>query len=418
MKKIIENKLTKDELQIELKKIITQTYKLKTLNKKQENELRNKLKSLYGVKKLYSWSKISTFIDDRWSYYLKYVLRPRPEPDLPENAYSVLGKVAHKNMQDFYEKNITNKTMVKKFLKEFDLLPFKDNLFNRVDEVSNEKIGNTYKECCIHYFNNCKKEEGNTQCEKFFPLVIYDELKDNYIVLICYIDFLNLNKIDNNYIITINDYKTSTKFSNAMVEEKKGQLQVYGMAVKNCFENANFDNVKLNWNFIKYTTVECELVKGTSKPRHILRNQIGESLASNIKTWCKNLGYTEKERDNFINIAIIENSIDSLPNDIKSKFKFKDCLIEAPFNEIEIDNLQKELIAKVRLCERLENEYKKTKNEMLFWQDVKPTDEYRLACLSSYSPILHKPYQAYLENKAIFEKVNKDEDEDFDKLFV
>lgn len=59
-----------------------------------------------------------------------------------------------------------------------------------------------------------------------------------------------------------------------------------------------------------------------------------------------------------------------------------------------------------------ENEYKNTKDEMLFWQEVTDADAYRLATLSGYSRKLHKPYDAYLKEQEMFQNITDDEEDD------
>ena len=59
-----------------------------------------------------------------------------------------------------------------------------------------------------------------------------------------------------------------------------------------------------------------------------------------------------------------------------------------------------------------EKEYKETKDEMLFWQDVTDADAYRLATLSGYSRKLHKPYDTYLKEQEMFQNNTDDEDDD------
>ena len=63
-------------------------------------------------------------------------------------------------------------------------------------------------------------------------------------------------------------------------------------------------------------------------------------------------------------------------------------------------------------------EYSKTKDENLFWQDVTDADEYRLQILSGYSRKLHKPLDQYLKDKELFNgedtsnSANSDNDEE------
>ena len=108
---------------------------------------------------------------------------------------------------------------------------------------------------------------------------------------------------------------------------------------------------------------------------------------------------------------ILDNTIDCLPKEVRDKFEIKDCYVQVPLSEEKIDELKSDIANTIHEFRDKEKEYKETKDEMLFWQDVTDEDAFRLATLSGYSRALHKPYDAYLKDQDMF-KNNTDEDLD------
>ena len=86
--------------------------------------------------------------------------------------------------------------------------------------------------------------------------------------------------------------------------------------------------------------------------------------------------------------------------------------MEVPLTEEKIEALKADIVDVIHDFRRREAEYKVTKDEMLFWQDVTDADAYRLATLSGYSRKLHKPYDAYLKEQEMFQNNTNDEEND------
>ena len=121
--------------------------------------------------------------------------------------------------------------------------------------------------------------------------------------------------------------------------------------------------------------------------------------------WLKYFGY-EDDTDKYIDEMIINNNIDCLPNEVRDKFDIHDCYVQVPLTDEKINDLKEDIINTVEEINGKEIEYKDSKDENIFWQDVTDADEYRLSCLSGYSRKLHKPYDAYLKEKELFKEEN------------
>jgi hypothetical protein len=108
---------------------------------------------------------------------------------------------------------------------------------------------------------------------------------------------------------------------------------------------------------------------------------------------------------------ILNNTINCLPDEVREKFNINDCYVEVPLSEEKIEELKADIIETLHDFRAKEQEYNKTKDEMIFWQDVTDADAFRLALLSGYSRKLHKPYDAYLKEQEMFEKKNNSDDD-------
>lgn len=102
--------------------------------------------------------------------------------------------------------------------------------------------------------------------------------------------------------------------------------------------------------------------------------------------------------------AIHENSLESLPNDVKNKFVINDCIVGIPYDETSIQNLSDNLIKTIHDIENKTAEYEFSdcnddKGTELFWNDVTDKNNFFMANLSEYSSNLHKPYNKYLSEK-------------------
>lgn len=351
----------------------------------------NALKEQFNVENIYSWSKLDTFNTDKWLYYLKYVAKV--PADNKTGAYAIMGSLIHSQLQKFYEENITNQEMIDNFNNGYDEFILKGYRFDKTDDKRNDKIAEKYIYCCNHFLKNHQKIKGKVICEPFVPLIIQNNKGENKIIQ-GYIDMLNY---DGEYINII-DYKTSTIYTKQAQEELSGQLIIYGLAVHKALD-IPIDKIRLYWNFVKYVSVDYLQMNGTWKTRNIERNVIGESLSTTIRSWAKKIGYSEEEIGQMIFNCVNENSIDSLPDNIKDKFVIRDCLVEIKFNQEKADELIQKILATIEEIEKLEFEYAITQNEMLFWQEVTKADEYRLANLCDYSSKYHLPYKKYLEEK-------------------
>ncbi len=366
--------------------------------RKSKDEL-NSICEKYGVDTLWSFSRYDTYKTDKWEYFLKYILHEKE--DRTNSIYCVAGNAAHSILEDLYEGRIEYENMSEKYEDELFAMQCAELKYNRSDSEKNDAIANKYENCIRHFFKNHIVINAPHKVEEFILIKITDD-----IYFQGYADFIYIEKIDDRKIVHIVDYKTSTKYSGNAIETHGKQLMLYAEGIRQAL-NIPLEDIICEWNFLKYVTVTLEQKNGNKKDRYIERNAIGESLVNTAKMWLKHFGY-EDHLEKYIDEMILNNNIDCLPAEVREKFEIKDCYVQIPLSDEKIDELKSDIISTVEEINEKSEEYKKTQDKDIFWQEVTDADEFRLAILSGYSRKLHLPYNEYLNNKELF--VEKEED--------
>lgn len=351
---------------------------------------------------LWSWSRYNCYKTDRWEYFLKYILRERE--DRTNGIYAVSGGEIHDIIENLYSGKLKYEDMLDAYEDSLFTMNCAELKYNRSDSDKNELIANKYENCIRHFLKNHQKINFPHMVEHFITIKISDGL-----YMQGYIDMIYIEKyIDENgnerKRVHIVDWKSSTRYQGKKIDENGGQLVLYSEGIRQTL-NLPLEDIVCEWNFLKYVTVTVEQKNGNKKDRHIERNAIGESLVNTTKMWLKHFGY-EDDIDKYIDEMILNNNIDCLPKEVREKFSFRDCYIQVPLTEEKINNLKQDIILTVEEVDSKTIKYKESQDENLFWQEVTPTDEFRLQTLSGYSRKLHKPLDEYLKDKEMF--VNDD----------
>ena len=370
----------------------------------------NEICSQLKVKTLDSWSKYHCYKQDHWEAFLKYVLHEKE--DRTNGIYAVSGGYCHDIIEKLYRGEVKYEDMIDLYEDSLLTMNIAELKYDRNDAEKNEKIASKYENCVRHFFRNHNVIKKPHRIEHFITIRISDD-----IVLQGYIDFLFTEKYvdeDGNERtrIIIVDWKTSTRYTGQKIDSECGQLVIYAEGIRQAL-GIPLEDIVCEWNFLKYVTVTYEQKNGTFKDRYVERNSIGESLVNTAKMWLKHFGY-EDDIDSYVDTMILENTIDCLPDEVREKFVIKDCYVEVPLSEEKIEELKADIIETIHDFREKEKEYRETKDEMLFWQDVTDVDAYRLATLSGYSRKLHKPYDTYLKEQEMFQNNTDDEDDDIE----
>lgn len=342
------------------------------------------IKKKYNVKRLWSWSRMNTYMTSKFEYLLKYILKSKE--DRCDSCYTTLGTICHDTLDKFYEGEIKYNDMIDNYNDGFTTaITIADLKFNRSDEEKNKSIGEKYNENLIHFFKNHTVYKYKLLVEK--PIVI--NINGN--VFIGYIDALYKDDDGCYHII---DFKSSSIYTGKTLEENSGQLTIYAIGLNQM--GIPLDKIKAEFNFLKYCTIRYEQKNGAIKYRNVERCKIGESLQSNARTWLKHFGY---EPDEYLMKMLDTNSIDCLPDKVREKYEITDCHVDTGLNEKLIQKWTDLIDVTIQDIELREKDYEEIKSVQCFWDDEESVkaQSYYFANLCSYSAQKHLPYKAYLE---------------------
>lgn len=343
-----------------------------------------KIKEKYNVDRLWSWSRMNTFVNSKYEYLLKYILKTKE--DRCDSCYTTLGTICHDTLDRFYEGKIKYENMIEEYEDGFTTaITIADLKFNRSDEEKNKTIGEKYNENLTHFFKNHKVYEYKLLIEK--PIVV--NVDGN--VFVGYIDALY--KDEEGYVYPI-DFKSSSIYTGDKLAENSGQLILYSIGLSQL--GIPLDKLRPQFNFLKYCTVQYQLKKGDIKYRNVERCKLGESLQSNARTWLNHFNY---EADEYLKQMLDTNSIDCLPDEVKAKYEITDCHVNVELNEDVVEKWKKHINVTLQDIELRERDYEETKSNKCFWDDEESIKKqnYYYSNLCSYSINKLLPYKEYLE---------------------
>ncbi len=352
-----------------------------------------KIKKKHNVQRVWSWSKMNTYMTSKFEYLLKYILKSKE--DRCDSCYTTLGTICHDTLEKFYEGEIEYEDMIDNYNDGFTTaITIADLKFCRSDETKNESIGIKYNENLVHFFKNHVPYKYKVLVEK--PIVVNI---DGY-VFVGYIDALYKDDEGNYYIL---DFKSSSIYTGKTLENNSGQLTIYGTGLSQL--GIPIEKIRCLFNFLKYCTIKYEQKNGAIKYRNVERCKIGESLQSNAKTWLKHFGY---EPDEYLKELLDTNSIDCLPEKVRDKYEITDCHVDIGFDEKLIQKWSDIVTTTLEDIELREADYEETKSLQCFWDDEADVQaqSYYFANLCGYSATKHLPYKTYLEKFEAAQKSN------------
>lgn len=259
---------------------------------------------------IYSISRLNTIDECGWEYWQTYMEHLIGK----DNIYGFTGTRIHKcleNIQNGIEVNFPEE--VDKMLAEAKMLDI---------TFPNEKIEKKWKDDIISFAHNYVAPIYNkVETEKLFLV----ELDGNYLQGI--IDLVIYN---DDGTVSIRDYKTSSKFTNADLQEKGRQLILYGLAM----EQMGYKVKDLAWEMLKYVEISYKLKNGKIKTTIAERGYILEKLKSDITKEMKALKqFDDLTIEMMVDEAVENNSFENLPQSIRDKYTIKDYICYYDFIE-------------------------------------------------------------------------------------
>lgn len=344
--------------------------------------------------KVYSFSKLGSFINCEFEYYNSYILKNRGV----ENVYTLLGSCIHNNLEDIYSGS-------------GDKSSFKTNYTDKLIELEmsgitfpNDKIGDSYKADVLHFVENFNKLNTKMIQEQ---LIVF-EIADG-IWMQGYIDAIIPSEKGNPFVNII-DWKTSSKFSGKKLNEAGRQLLMYKIGLE-ATTNKKVD--KVMWCMVKYINV-CSMQKnGKVKKKMCNRGKWVKELTKQLEKDLHTLSIDEFELELLLDKAISDNNLESLPKEIQDKYWLEDCYVEYEITDEKVEEFKKHVVDTVNEIENKDKE-----NEDV-WEavEISKFNSFYCSTLCGHRKTC-KHYKKFLEENADgFDKKDKKNEIDFDDLF-
>ncbi len=261
---------------------------------------------------IYSISKCNTINECLYEAYQNYILHKKGV----NGIYGILGTRIHSQLQSIIDGTGTVEELPDILNQELEDLAMLNLSFPKDSRGSNS-IRDNWIADMKHFCKTFQPPKGKFQTEQ---LVIYPLSEKRYVQ--GYIDLIRENP---DGTISIYDWKTSTDFKAVDLLHHGRQLVFYALAK----EAEGFTVRDVAWIMLKYCEVKFKGKKrANSKTKKeivkvLSRGKLVSELKHHIESDLTELGYDEIDIEIMLDQALSDNSLDSLPDEVKSKYTVK-----------------------------------------------------------------------------------------------
>lgn len=307
----------------------------------------NTLKEQLQTDRLWSWSRKNCVHNSLYEYFLKYIKHEKE--DRKDSIYVVTGGLCHDIIEKFYSGEITKDQMLDEFEYAWTAAyKISDLKFNRNDSERNNNIADKYYKDLKCFFKDHNEITDEIALEQFVIAKVGQEYFQGYI---------DAMTVDKNGKYSIIDWKTSTIYLGEKAKNECGQLVLYAMALNQ--NGIPYEDIRIGWNFLKYVNVYVEkpeyinlkwiTAKGEEKIKEKLnKSKLADTLKASVKALLKAEGFDKNDIEKIIEKMIESNSIEMLPQEVKSKIYIEQIESEVKPRRIERSLLGEELQANVK----------------------------------------------------------------------
>lgn len=301
----------------------------------------DKLKEQYGVDRIWSWSRINTFAEQPWVYYMTYI---HPDRVRTDNVYTYWGGMAHDLVQDMYDGKYEQSEMLERFRNK--VLNWRVTQAD-VYKFMNDNVENGYINNLEHYFTHFDKINYKIKNELPVKIVLKDK-KGKNIVFVGYIDSIYKDEDGNVYIM---DYKTSSisGYSGKKLLDNSKQLLLYSLGIHQ-MTGTPLEKIIPRFDMMKYVYVEYLQKNGKWRGSNKERIKMVESQENRIRKALEELDYDIIEAEELIAKAIEENSFEVLPQEVQDMFRVKQAFVDVPYDESTIEELKEWIVEMIDDC--------------------------------------------------------------------
>lgn len=342
------------------------------------------IKDKFGVDRIWSYSRLNSFVQYPWQYRMTYL----EKVGYGNSIYGHLGNVSHDIIQDMYE----GKHKYEDMAELFDEAILDWRLNHSELKFINKKVEDGYIENVRDYFKNTEVIPYDVTNESPVCIHFYDEKRDEDIVFVGYLDS---EYVDDEGFFNIVDYKTSSRsgFSGKQLKEKSQQLALYAIGI-NQFRGIPLDKIRLRFDMMKYYEVRFMQKNGKQGKTIQERNSWVKGVQKRANRKLAELGYDPLEVDDMMEIAILNNSLDSLPKEVQEMFTLHNYYIDVQITEEDAEELKQfvcDTVAEIK--EREKGDWVETFPE----PKIDASNEFYFTQLASHLLKHHEGYQAQKE---------------------
>lgn len=347
---------------------------------KRLEELRNNGVSIYSI------SRLNCIDQCPYQAYLRYVVGEKENA----NIWGIMGGKVHDALQTCVDTGCDEsiiKNAIQDELSNLDILGIDFPL----DRQGNPTIRNNWIKNMQAFANAFKTPKGNFKTEE---LVLYPVNEHAYMQ-----GYIDLQRINNDGTLWIIDWKTASQYDREHLISAGRQLILYGLAK----QAEGYEVTRLSWVMMKYAVTTWKLKNGKEKEKISEWRNLVKDLQPVLETKIAELGYDDIESDIMITKAKDANSLEPLPEEIKSQFTTKIYVRDYPFTKENINETLEYINSRIAMYENNgsdENKYPPC--------DINKSS-YFCAALCGYRDKC-KYYQDY---RAQFAKENNDDEDLF-----
>lgn len=322
----------------------------------------------------------------------------RQEDRGKDNVYGIMGSVIHDSLEQIYNGEADKGCLLPALKRGLSEAEFVGAKFPK-DRKGTDSIRDGWVADMTDFCESFEKMDGNFKTEELIVLKVSD---NRY--LIGYVDLEKIIDAEKKEI-EVYDFKTSSAFKKEDKLHHGRQLIVYGMAL----EAQGWNVKKLAWIMLKYIKVTYQgYARSNSKRKTeivkiVQRHKLAKDLKNPVENMLYEAGYSEIDVEIMMERFAEENSLDVLPNEIKSQFTIEQHIDEWPFT----DDLKQEALDYINSrADRFEELWDKPESH---WTPVEINDKQTFYCTSLCS---HREKCPELRKYQLMQSLSQVEDED------
>lgn len=284
-----------------------------------KRELDPRLKELYDLGlPVYSISRLDCINHCLYEAYLTYKLHKKSS----DNIYGILGTRVHDTLEAITHGEATEADLWPAVQAEFEDMELLGIEFPK-DHAGNNTIKDGWLANMKHFCENYKAPKGkNLKTEELF---IYTSPAGHKLQ-----GYIDLQQVKNDGSVNIYDYKTSSLYKGEELTKHGRQLVIYALGLEQMGIKVN----KVAWIMLKYVTVTYEgykTVKSKNKTtieKTVERRKLAKELYKAVERELEERGFDAIEKNILLDEMLTTNSLNGLPDDVKSIFNVKNCIVE------------------------------------------------------------------------------------------